>query len=233
MAYTITLRIAQQSRDHFNVVEKTCNRDHVDQVEWTETQGCHELYMGASGASGMLRLKSQSGETFCLAMGIHNFVRWCDIVVDLKDDSTAQSIHPGYYRPGGAQELWNQLSEITKITARGVKLKLEFTRKEGTKLSATLMILKPLNLLSLGMQINVVSSKLAIANRANHHNLDGGGVRGLSALLSLATLMRNLNDKRQGGDDLKPCDVFDLIGGTGTGGFVFYSVFGSCISNFL
>jgi patatin-like phospholipase/acyl hydrolase len=51
---------------------------------------------------------------------------------------------------------------------------------------------------------------------------DGGGVRGLSTLYILRTLMTKLNHKRQadGLDPVKPCDVFDLIGGTSTGGYV-------------
>ncbi|RAR06355.1 FabD/lysophospholipase-like protein [Stemphylium lycopersici] len=59
-------------------------------------------------------------------------------------------------------------------------------------------------------------------------SLDGGGVRGLSSLLVLETLMENiaLEEKRLGRramgnyDPLKPCDYFDLIGGTSTGGII-------------
>jgi patatin-like phospholipase/acyl hydrolase len=47
-------------------------------------------------------------------------------------------------------------------------------------------------------------------------SLDGGGVRGLSTLYILKGLMARLNHGRS--FDLKPCDVFNLIGGTGTGG---------------
>ena len=51
-------------------------------------------------------------------------------------------------------------------------------------------------------------------------SLDGGGVRGLSTLYILRALMRRLNDERQKLKlgHVKPCDVFDLIGGTSTGG---------------
>jgi patatin-like phospholipase/acyl hydrolase len=51
-------------------------------------------------------------------------------------------------------------------------------------------------------------------------SLDGGGVRGLSSLYVLKGLMVRLNDQRQsiGLARVKPCEVFDLIGGTGTGG---------------
>jgi patatin-like phospholipase/acyl hydrolase len=58
-------------------------------------------------------------------------------------------------------------------------------------------------------------------------SLDGGGVRGLSSLYMLKELMAQI--KRQQGIDssnaranqlLRPCDVFDLICGTSTGGLI-------------
>ena len=51
-------------------------------------------------------------------------------------------------------------------------------------------------------------------------SLDGGGVRGLSSLLILRDIMTQLNAEREDGKSLKPCDIFDLIGGTSTGGCV-------------
>jgi patatin-like phospholipase/acyl hydrolase len=53
-------------------------------------------------------------------------------------------------------------------------------------------------------------------------SLDGGGVRGLSTLYVLNSLMAQLNHERQAKNlpSVKPCEVFDLIGGTGTGGYV-------------
>jgi patatin-like phospholipase/acyl hydrolase len=51
-------------------------------------------------------------------------------------------------------------------------------------------------------------------------SLDGGGVRGLSSLYILKSIMDRLNHVR-GQNKLprvKPCEVFDLIGGTSTGG---------------
>lgn len=53
-------------------------------------------------------------------------------------------------------------------------------------------------------------------------SIDGGGVRGLASLYILKYVMDRLNNvRRETGDDLtplKPCDIFDLIGGTSTGG---------------
>jgi patatin-like phospholipase/acyl hydrolase len=51
-------------------------------------------------------------------------------------------------------------------------------------------------------------------------SLDGGGVRGLSTLLILKGLMDRTNAERrtQGQPPVKPFELFDLIGGTSTGG---------------
>jgi patatin-like phospholipase/acyl hydrolase len=49
-------------------------------------------------------------------------------------------------------------------------------------------------------------------------SLDGGGVRGLSSLLILQELMAKICPE----NNQKPCDYFDMIGGTSTGGYVDY-----------
>lgn len=54
-------------------------------------------------------------------------------------------------------------------------------------------------------------------------SLDGGGVRGLSSLYTLKLIMDRLNDQRGNLPRKKPCEVFDLIGGTSTGGYVISS----------
>ena len=46
--------------------------------------------------------------------------------------------------------------------------------------------------------------------------LDGGGVRGLSTLQILKQLMDTIDSE----SPPKPCDYFDMIGGTSTGGLV-------------
>ena len=53
-------------------------------------------------------------------------------------------------------------------------------------------------------------------------SLDGGGVRGLSTLYILRDLFARLNieRKKDGLEQVKPYQMFDLIGGTGTGGLV-------------
>ncbi|KAF8856400.1 FabD/lysophospholipase-like protein [Acephala macrosclerotiorum] len=53
-------------------------------------------------------------------------------------------------------------------------------------------------------------------------SLDGGGVRGLSTLLIVKALMAKVNAERKkdGQPYVKPCELFDLIGGTSTGGII-------------
>lgn len=46
--------------------------------------------------------------------------------------------------------------------------------------------------------------------------LDGGGVRGLSSLMILQQLMATVNPE----SPPKPCEYFDMIGGTSTGGLI-------------
>ncbi|KAL9026016.1 MAG: hypothetical protein Q9196_005259 [Gyalolechia fulgens] len=55
--------------------------------------------------------------------------------------------------------------------------------------------------------------------------IDGGGVRGYSSLLLLEQFMQGVVSLCQGepqrtSDKIRPCEYFDLIGGTGTGGLI-------------
>ena len=50
--------------------------------------------------------------------------------------------------------------------------------------------------------------------------LDGGGVRGLSELLILRDIMMSLQRRSKSKEVPLPCEVFDLICGTSTGGII-------------
>lgn len=75
---------------------------------------------------------------------------------------------------------------------------------------------KPLCVLSLGkyrqyhMTLSVLSSLKS----------DGGGVRGLSELVIIEKLMVKIQEQSKAASPPKPCDVFDLICGTSTGGII-------------
>ncbi|KKF94956.1 Vegetative incompatibility protein HET-E-1 [Ceratocystis platani] len=51
-------------------------------------------------------------------------------------------------------------------------------------------------------------------------SLDGGGVRGLSSLLILKKIAEHIRDTEGYTEIQKPYEMFDLIGGTGTGGII-------------
>ena len=51
-------------------------------------------------------------------------------------------------------------------------------------------------------------------------SLDGGGVRGLSTLLILRDIMEEIGQRTGTFTLAKPCNYFDLIGGTSTGGLI-------------
>ncbi|KAF1954474.1 phospholipase, patatin family protein [Byssothecium circinans] len=51
-------------------------------------------------------------------------------------------------------------------------------------------------------------------------SLDGGGIRGLSSLVILQQIMNGVNQNRGLDDQLHPWQVFDMIGGTSTGGII-------------
>jgi patatin-like phospholipase/acyl hydrolase len=49
---------------------------------------------------------------------------------------------------------------------------------------------------------------------------DGGGVRGLSSLLILRDIMEEIERRTNATTTPKPCEYFDLIAGTSTGGLI-------------
>jgi Patatin-like phospholipase len=51
-------------------------------------------------------------------------------------------------------------------------------------------------------------------------SLDGGGVRGLSSLLILREVMEEIGRRSGAANTPLPCQYFDLIGGTSTGGLI-------------
>ncbi|PPQ69600.1 hypothetical protein CVT26_001588 [Gymnopilus dilepis] len=72
----------------------------------------------------------------------------------------------------------------------------------------------------------LVDSQCEVGGGARLLSLDGGGIRGLSSLVVLERIMRAVKDVlvEKGIEPQqklpKPCDYFDLIGGTSTGGII-------------
>jgi patatin-like phospholipase/acyl hydrolase len=59
-----------------------------------------------------------------------------------------------------------------------------------------------------------------IDHRPRVLSLDGGGVRGLSSLLILREIMEEIQRRSSAECTPLPCEYFDLIGGTSTGGLI-------------
>lgn len=71
----------------------------------------------------------------------------------------------------------------------------------------------PLKVLSLGASATTIVS---IMTHGSYTCVDGGGVRGISALYILKKIMENT----PGAAGKKPCEYFDVMAGTSTGGYV-------------
>jgi patatin-like phospholipase/acyl hydrolase len=72
----------------------------------------------------------------------------------------------------------------------------------------------------LSVYTDLTDTSVGIAHCPRILALDGGGVRGLSSLLILREIMEEI--ERQSGAERTPlpCEYFDLIGGTSTGGLI-------------
>ena len=76
----------------------------------------------------------------------------------------------------------------------------------------------PLNISRQGVKVLCLGKATFLAHVILLTILDGGGVRGLSSLLILKNIMYSLKRRRGLRDIPKPCDIFDVIAGTSTGG---------------
>ena len=75
-----------------------------------------------------------------------------------------------------------------------------------------------LRLLSLGRFFTLRAALRLGLDSANR--LDAGGIRGLSELILLKEMMERLKDHKKLDSVPRPCEVFDMIAGSGTGGYV-------------
>lgn len=66
----------------------------------------------------------------------------------------------------------------------------------------------------------ILGNRSIIDHQPRVLSLDGGGVRGLSSLLILREIMQEIQRQIGAEDTPLPCQYFDLIGGTSTGGLI-------------
>ncbi|KAF5986352.1 hypothetical protein FCOIX_1629 [Fusarium coicis] len=98
MPYTVKVRVYQTNQNaYFHVVEKVCWH-YTDGCEWNGQNGVLSLYMGDSGTAGLLRFKNEEGkEAFSVAVGVHMYKPWLDIITGLADNITGAQSLPEYY----------------------------------------------------------------------------------------------------------------------------------------
>jgi hypothetical protein len=141
MSYKITLRVYQTNTNaFFKVVEQTV-WNYANGGTWTEFDGQKVLTMGGSGTSGTIRFTADTGENFIVALGVHNYKRWCDIVTNLTNDQTGVIINPQYYNGGPrAYMREKQLATYSVSNSKGRKFTITYTVTDGNDLKANIII---------------------------------------------------------------------------------------------
>ncbi|KAG0696921.1 lectin 2b [Suillus ampliporus] len=138
-SYTITVRTVDTTVSYpkdcsttapslagFTIAEKTVW--YYSPGSWSNTESIQTLDLENSGSSGSLRFRNGAGEEFFVVLGVHNYQRWCDVVVDLAPAETGMKIHPQYYDEGNPKYhmLWKQLTEITKTSTKGTTVDVKY-----------------------------------------------------------------------------------------------------------
>ncbi|KAI9428630.1 lectin [Lactarius indigo] len=131
MSYSIKASVYQTNptkNTYYRIVEKSVWK-YANGGTWDEVDGYHVLKMGGSGTSGSIRFVSNTGEAFVVALRIHNYKRWCDIVANLKTDQTACTINPEYYsneHPDRQRQREKQLTSYEVADLQGRKCSTEY-----------------------------------------------------------------------------------------------------------
>ncbi|KAG6811749.1 hypothetical protein H0H92_005946 [Tricholoma furcatifolium] len=142
--YNIRLRIYQTNPGDNNVffrpVEKTV-WNYANGGSWNQIGGEYVLHMNGSGTSGTIRLLADNGENCIIAVGVHNYKRWTDIVTNLANDQTGVIINPQYYSQKDREEQRErQLVSYQVKNAKGRQFAVNFIQPEGNDLVANVII---------------------------------------------------------------------------------------------
>ena len=142
--YTITACIfqANDTRGCFRIVEKAV-WSNANGGTWDEVNGTHVLTMGGSGTCGIMRFKNaDTGEDVAIALGVHNYKRWCDAVTGLSGQTAASIISQYYTGPDsqGRQKVReSQLQDYSIKSAVGRQYRLHYTVADGNNLKVNIM----------------------------------------------------------------------------------------------
>ncbi|KZP28835.1 lectin [Athelia psychrophila] len=142
MSYKITASVFQTNPNtSFRVVEQTVFH-YANGGTWDTVEGQKLLTMGGSGTSGTIRFLSENGqEGFIVALGVHNYKRWCDVITNLKSDETGVLINPQYYNNGGRDyQREKQLVSYSVKNAKGREIGVKFTTDSGNDLRCNIIV---------------------------------------------------------------------------------------------
>ncbi|KAI1410101.1 fruit body lectin [Hypoxylon sp. FL1857] len=144
MSYSIKVRVYQTNVNaFFSIVEKSIWH-YANGGTWVETGGEHTLTIGGSGTSGMLRFVAADGaEPFWVAVGVHNSVRWVDIVTNLTGEDTCVKSLPDYYNNGNPERVKAREAQRVKWTATnasGRRISAEYSVSDGHDLELNVVI---------------------------------------------------------------------------------------------
>jgi Fungal fruit body lectin len=143
MSYKITVRVYQTNQNaFFQIVEKTM-WEYANGGTWTQENGQEVITMGGSGTSGTLRFVADTGENFIVALGVHNYKRWCDIVTNLANNEPGVIINPQYYNsqnPDREAQREKQLTTYSVANSKGRKFTVTYTVTDGNDLKANIII---------------------------------------------------------------------------------------------
>ncbi|KAF9055562.1 fungal fruit body lectin-domain-containing protein [Panaeolus papilionaceus] len=119
----------------------TSDTKELSTQQFCKSNGQQVLNMGGSGTSGTIRFVADNGENFIVALGVHNYKRWCDIVTNLGRDQTGTVINPQYYNDGPrAYQREKQLASYSVKNAKGRQFAVKFTDGEGQDLACDIIV---------------------------------------------------------------------------------------------
>ncbi|KAI2612205.1 lectin [Hypoxylon fragiforme] len=148
MSYSIKVRVYQTNTNaFFTLVESGCWH-YASGGTWDcSSPPCSSsltLSMGGSGTSGMLRFRTEQGkEAFFVAMGVHNYKPWVDVVTGLANDVTCVSALPEYYNdvnPVRCKAREAQRTSQTILNADHRKISANYCVTEGKELQLNIVI---------------------------------------------------------------------------------------------
>ncbi|KAK6071019.1 L-lactate dehydrogenase (FMN-dependent dehydrogenase) [Seiridium cupressi] len=117
---------------------------YTDGGVWTEEDGTHKLTMGGSGTSGLLRFKTEQGkEAFFVAMGVHNYKPWIDIITGLANDVTGVRALSEYYNGTHAERERSREAQSTSqeiLNADHRKIGARFAVSDGKNLELHIIV---------------------------------------------------------------------------------------------